>query len=109
MASFRNHIAMRYGVQAALIMQHLWDEAQKGEKAGCKSSEGVYWYLFPQRMFCLHFPYLSRSMVRRTLKSLMKEHIIRKKELGECPFDHSAWYSFTDLGKKLMEEGETEK
>ena len=109
MASFKSRIAMQYGVQAALIMQHLWEKTQQREKAGCKSSEGVYWHPFPQRMFRLHFPYLSRSMVRRNLNMLMREHIIRKKELGECPFDHSAWYSFTDLGKKLMEEGEAEK
>lgn len=109
MAYFKNSVAMRYGVGAAILLQHLWEKTQQKEKTGCRLAQGRYWHPCPQRMLLLHFPYFTKNMVQKTLKMMMDERVIQKKELSGCPFDHTAWYAFTEYGEKLMGGWGTEK
>lgn len=106
MANFKDAVAMRYGVRGAILLQYLWEKSQ--ENGQFMVHEGSRWVRCPQRMLMMHFPYFKRTSVQSTLKTLLKERVIRKRKLSGCPFDHTAWYSFTEYGEKLMQE-DTEK
>ena len=41
----------------------------------------------------------------RDIKVLKEKNIIRKGCFNEDRFDHTSWYTFTDYGLRMMEEG----
>ena len=102
------NIAQRYGVNAALVAQYIWEEIGKNEFADRYSYEGKSWMYSNQMMFTAVLPYLSKNMVRRALERLMKHGVIIRGEFSESRFDRTSWYAFTQFGRLLMQESEDE-
>lgn len=101
-------LARRYGVHAALVMKHIWDEICTNERAGRCSFAGRTWMRSSQMMFTAIMPYLTKNMVRRALERLMKQCVIVRGEFGDSRFDRTSWYTFTQFGQLLMQESEDE-
>ena len=101
-------LARRFGVNAALLAQYIWNEVCKNEFAGRGFFEGRYWMRSSQMMFTAVMPYLSKHMARRALERLMKQGVITRSEYSDSPFDHTSWYAFTQFGALLMRESEDE-
>lgn len=102
-------LARRYGVHAALVVKHIWDEVCANERAGRCSFAGRTWMRSSQMMFTAIMPYLTKNMVRRALERLMKRGVIVRGEFGDSPFDRTSWYGFTQFGALMMRESEDEK
>ena len=106
MTKFRNNIAMHCGVNAAIVAEHLWyllmNEAS-GDDAFHR--HGSYWCRCSALMMTGEFPFMSLHMVKDAIKVLKKKNIIRKGCFNENKFDHTSWYTFTDYGVRMMEEG----
>lgn len=100
------NIAQRYGVNAALVAQYIWEEIGQNEFADRYSYEGKSWMRLSQMMFTAVLPYLSKNMVRRALERLMKQGVIIRREFSESRFDRTSWYAFTQFGRLLMQESE---
>lgn len=101
-------LARRYGVHAALVVKHIWDEICANERAGKCSFAGRTWMRSSQMMFTAIMPYLTKNMVRRALERLMKQGVIVRGEFGDSRFDRTSWYTFTQFGRLLMQESEDE-
>lgn len=101
-------LARRYGVHAALVVKHIWDEVCANERAGRCSFAGRTWMRSSQMMFTAIMPYLTKDMVRRALERLMKRGVIVRGEFGDSRFDRTSWYTFTQFGRLLMRESEDE-
>ncbi len=97
-------LARRYGVHAALVVKHIWDEFCANERAGRCSFAGRTWMRSSQMMFTAIMPYLTKNMVRRALERLMKQGVIVRGEFGDSRFDRTSWYTFTQFGRLLMQE-----
>lgn len=102
------NIAQRYGVNAALVAQYIWEEIGKNEFADRYSYEGKTWMRSSQMMFTAVLPYLSKNMVRRALERLMRKGVIIRGEFSNSRFDRTSWYAFTQFGRLLMQESEDE-
>lgn len=104
MAKFRNNVAMKFGIQAAVIAEHLWylylNEAYCSEE---KLFHGSYWCRCSQMDLMYEFPCLTRHMVQDALAVLRKNRVIRKGCYNESKFDNTSWWTFTDYGVKMME------
>jgi len=106
--ALNTNIAQCYGVNAALVVQYIWEEIGKNEFAGRDSYGGKTWMRSSQIMFTAVLPYLSKNMVRRALERLMKQGVIIRGEFSESRFDRTSWYAFTQFGRLLMQESEDE-
>ena len=102
-------LALRYGVHAALVVKHIWDEICANERAGICSFEGRTWMRSNQMMFTAIIPYLTKNMVRCALECLMKRGVIVRGEFGDSRFDRTSWYAFTQFGALMMRESEEKK
>jgi len=106
--ALNTNIAQRYGVNAALVAQYIWEEIGKNEFADRDSYAGKTWMRSSQMMFTAVLPYLSKNMVRRALERLMRQGVIIRGEFSESCFDRTSWYAFTQFGRLLMQESEDE-
>ena len=106
MTKFRNNVAIHCGVNAAVIAEYLWyllmNEVTEDE-AFCR--HGKYWCRCSALMMTGEFPFMSIHMVKDAIKVLKEKNIIRKGCFNEDRFDHTSWYTFTDYGLRMMEEG----
>jgi len=99
-------IAGRYGVNAALVAQYIWEQVSENELADRHQYEGRIWMRSSQMMFTAVMPYLSKHAVRRALERLMEKGVIIRSEFGANKFDRTSWYAFTQFGRLLMQESE---
>ena len=109
MTKFRNNIAGKCGVNAAVIAEYLW-YLQLNEACGDPKSfhHGSAWCRCSARMMTAEFPFLSLHMAKNAVYELRRQGFIRKGCFNDDRFDHTNWYTFTDYGAKMMEEGEDE-
>lgn len=106
MTGFRRNIAVTCGVNAAIIADHLWEElALQAMQKEAIERHGRYWCRCSYQMMTVDHPYLSIHMVRDAVEALQKNNIIRKGCFNENRFDHTNWYTFTEYGEQMMNEG----
>lgn len=106
MCDFKKDIAVRYGVNAAVIAQFLWDSIEgpdHSSKRVCR--DGKKWCRCSILLMTGIFPFLSRHMAEDALERLIKAHVIKKDCLNSNRFDRTNWYAFTEYGKCLMKGG----
>lgn len=106
--NFNVGIARRYGVNAALVAQYVWDQICENEFHNKHHYDGRCWMRCSHMMFTAVMPYLSKHLVRRALERLMKQGVLVRGEFGADRFDRTSWYAFTQFGRLLMLESEDE-
>jgi hypothetical protein len=102
-------LVQRFGVNAALLAQYIWNKVCENEFAGRYLFKEKFWMCSSQMMFTAVMPYLSRHSVRQALEQLIKQDVIVRSQLEKSPFDHTFWYAFTEFGALLMRESEDEE
>ena len=107
MCKFRVSVARLCGLNAAVIAEHLW-YLYNNESCGNpeRYRHGAYWVRQSALMMTGEYPFLSVDMVKDAIKMLKEKNIIRKGCFNENKFDHTAWYTFTGYGIKVMDAGE---
>ena len=106
MCDFKKDIAVRYGVNAAVIAQFLWDSIEGPDHSGKRVyRDGKKWCRCSILLMTGIFPFLSRHMVSDALERLIKAHVIKKDCLNSNRFDRTNWYAFTEYGEYLMKGG----
>ena len=106
MNGIRRNIALTCGVNAAIIADHLWEElAWQTMQNKAVERHGYYWCRCSYQMMTVEHPYLSIHMVRDAVEVLQRNNIIRKGCFNENKFDHTNWYTFTEYGEQMMNEG----
>ena len=97
MCDFKKDIAVRYGVNAAVIAQLLWDSIEGLDHSGKRVyRDRKKWCRCSILMMTGIFPFLSRHMVSDALERLIKAHVIKKDCLNSNRFDRTNWYAFTE-------------
>ena len=106
MCDFKKDIAVRYGVNAAVIAQFLWDSIEGPDHSGKRvCRDGKKWCRCSILLMTGIFPFLSRHMAEDALERLIKAHVIKKECLNSNRFDRTNWYAFTEYGECLMKGG----
>ena len=103
---FNSGMAERFGITAALLLEHIWREVKENEFHHKHCYEGNTWMRCSKKAFTVHMPYLSRGMITCGIGRLKKAGILVQGEHNGSRFDRTAWYAFTEYGKKVMEESE---
>lgn len=107
MSSFRNAIAVKCGINAAIVAEILWDF----QRCDFRKGKTVYrygnrWCRCSQPMITAICPCLTIHKAKGAIKTLLKMGVIRKERFNEDKFDHTNWYAFTEYGTRLMNEGD---
>lgn len=101
--SFDVGIAEKYGVNAAIILQHIgfWCTRSKANEA--HYHDGYYWTYNTNSAMCAMFPYMTGKAIRNAIQKLVDDGIIVKGNYNEKPFDRTLWYAMTAKGEALFD------
>lgn len=105
---FDIHIAERYGVNCAVILQNIWHWIRKNEANGVNYYDGNYWTYNSTKAFKELFPYLTQKQIETALKKLRDENILVTGNYNVVKYDRTLWYSITEKGKSILLTGEME-
>ena len=96
--NYSNTIAVKYGINAALIAGYI---RKTIEKVNIRSSNGA-WVRITIKDLTGVFPFMGERAVRNAIKRLKKGNIIVSKQLSKEFFDHANHYDITDHGYAVM-------
>lgn len=89
-------VAERYGVDAAILIEHFrfWiDKNRANEK---HFYNGRFWTYNSVKAFSKLFPYWSAQQIRRILERLESSGVIVSGNFNASPWDKTKWYAFGD-------------
>lgn len=99
---FDSEIAEEYGVNAAVILQHIafWIKTNEANERNCH--DGYYWTYNSLKAFQRLFPYMSERQINTALKKLIAEGIIITGNYNEIRYDRTLWYALSKKGKSIL-------
>ena len=102
-------IAEKYGVNCAILLQHIWHWVRKNEANEKNFYDGNYWTYNSARAFSEMFPYMTVKQINTALAKLRDEGIIATGNYNEVKYDRTLWYSITEKGKSILLYGKKER
>ena len=90
---FHIELAIKYGVEKALIIQY-FDEQLIGNEA--KAHNGSLWISNSAETLSNIFTYMNRQKISRLLRQMEDENIIKSGNFNKSKYDRTKWYTFTD-------------
>lgn len=96
--SFNVDIAVKYGLNEAIILGNIHYWVTKNEANGTNLHEGRYWTYNSIAAFSKLFPYLTPKQIRGALDRLVKRGLILKGNFNKTSIDRTTWYALTDKG-----------
>lgn len=94
--SFNVEMAMKYGLNGAIILQNLAFWQMKNAANKHNFFEGHYWTYNTQDAFKEMFPFLTAHQIRYTLETLVKKNAIKTGCFNKTPLDRTKWYTVID-------------
>ncbi len=101
--SFDIEIAQKYDINTAIILKHLYFWIQKNKANNKHYIEGRYWTYNSKKAFAELFPYMTERQVDYTLKKMVDNGLIIKKQFNKKAYDQTNWYALTDKGFEVIE------
>lgn len=103
---FRAELAAKYGVPAAIILNHIhyWISYYEKTNDTQKYKDGRYWTYGSRAYFENLMPYYGGSTISRYLSKLEKEGLINSSSAyNKKPYDKTKWYTLSDFGWTLFD------
>lgn len=94
--SFDVEIAKKYGIDEAIILNHMFFWIQKNEANKKHFHDGRYWTYNSVEAFCTIFPYWSAPQLKRILKRMEDNGLIITGNYNSDLRDRTKWYSISD-------------
>ena len=105
---FDKKLAVGYGVNAAFLLGYLWQRNCELAEANASKQHGRRWIRSGYKSIQAEMPFLSQHVIKQALSLLTSEGILLRGKRSDCPFDNTSYYAFTQYGKKLMIQEESE-
>ena len=107
---FKPEMAEKFGVNAAIVAQLIWEKiTEEGGGRHVHIKGYKLWFRCSQLLMSGYLGCMSKDQVRRAVRILVENSILKKDCLNEDRFDHTNWYSFTQYGEQLMKRGIEER
>jgi hypothetical protein len=103
---FNIELAKKYGVEEAILFNHIyfWIEKNKANKK--HFYDGNYWTYNSVRAFSDLFPYWSAKQIDRILKSLINQNVLLTGNFNKVGYDKTKWYAINPLLSLILPNGE---
>ena len=105
---FDVEIATEYGVNAAIILEHLNFWIAKNEANENNFHDGYYWTYNSIKAFNTLMPYLSERKIREAINKLSDDGIIITGNFNKSAYDRTMWYAITQKGKSILQKRKME-
>lgn len=91
--SFKASDAEAYGVNAAIVLEHLrtWIEYNKGN--GLNFKDGRTWTYNSVKAWSKLLPYFTPKQIRKAIDDLVAAGVLLKGNYNENRYDHTTWYA----------------
>ena len=94
--SFDGEIAVKYGVNAAIVYEEIYSQVEFCRKAGINKYEGRYWIKKSINDFISELPFLSHWGIKEAIKKLIQVNLIEVKyQLNDEVLNHTRWFTVT--------------
>lgn len=101
-------IAIKYGVNAALILSNMEFWIAKSRANGVKYFDGHYWTYNSIKALKDLFPYLSERQISTAIKKLIDDGAIITGNYNKSAYDRTTWYAITEKGYSILQNCEME-
>ena len=102
--SFDVDIAVKYGVNAAVLLNNIYFWCQKNMANKHNYFDGSYWTYNSRNAFTTIFPYLSERQVKTALDKLIEDGVIKTGCYNKDGRDRSLWYAMTEKGVCMVQK-----
>lgn len=99
--SFNIDIAQKYGVNEAILYNHLLFWIKKNKANGKNYKDGRFWTYSSIKALCSLFLYLSEKQIRTAVKKLIDAKVLVKSCYNNNPYDRTSWYAFNEEPEDL--------
>lgn len=105
--SFDVEIAKEYGVNCAVILQHLYFWIAKNKANDRNFHDGRYWTYNSIKAFSDLFPYMTDKQIRNALKSLEETGLVLTGNYNSSAYDRTKWYALSEKGESIFLYGKS--
>ena len=93
---FFKEVATAYGVEEAIMFNHILYWIASNNMNGRNKTDGKTWTYNSVENFSEHFPYWSAGQTGRVLKSLIKQDVLISANFNKIKYDRTKWYALKD-------------
>lgn len=101
--SFDTEAAARYGVEEAILLDHIRFWCKKNQSNPDCQREGRCWMYASAARLAEHFPFWSVPKIRRLLKSLVRQGALLEGRFGRFAFDRTLWYAVSESALSMFQ------
>lgn len=101
--SFSVELAVKYGVEEAVLLQHLYFWIQKNAANQRHLHDGNYWTYNSARAFSVLFPFWSRQKIDRMIQSLREQGAILVGNYNDAGRDRTRWFALSETVRSIAE------
>ena len=106
--SFDVDIAIKYGVNAAILLQNIYWWVSKNKANNRHFYDGCYWTYNSRTAFTELFPYLSERQIKTAMDKLIADGVIKTGDYNTDKWKRPTWYALTEKGWSLLQNGATD-
>lgn len=106
--SFDVNIAKKYGIEEAILLQHIYFWIEKNKANEKHFYNGTYWTYSTKKALAVLFPYLTPRKIDYALNNLIENGLIITGYFNEKPTDRTLWYALTKMGYCILQNCEME-
>lgn len=99
-------IAKEYGVNAAILLEHIGFWVAKNEANNANFYDGTYWTYNSRKAFHELFPYMSEKQIATALKKLEENGLIITGNYNKNNLTRTIWYALSEKGKCILHFGQ---
>ena len=107
--SFNVEVAVKYGIESAVLLENIMFWVEKNKATKSNMIDGQFWVYTTQEAFTELFPYMSKSTVRRSLKTFIDDGVLNVGNFNKKGFDRTRWYTLTPHGYSLFKMNHDKK
>ena len=106
---FDINIAMKYGIQPAIILNNLYFWIEKNRANEKHFYDGYYWTYNSMKAFSELFPYMTERQIDYAIKKLVESGLVIKGNYNKSSYDRTCWYAITKSGYSILQNCEMDK
>lgn len=106
--SFDINIAKEYGIQPAIILNHLYFWITKNKVNNTNFYNENYWTYNSKKAFSELFPYMTERQIDYALRKLIDCGLVITGNYNKSSYDRTLWYAITKKGYSIIQNCEIE-
>lgn len=101
--SFNTAAAARYGVEEAILLDHIHFWCDKNRAVPGCNQNGHSWMYATAAQLAEHFPFWNAQKIRRLLKSLVRQGALLTGRFNRSACDRTLWYAISDSAHSIFQ------